>query len=266
MMKKVGIVLTVLAVLVAITGCDVLNPQPVMSEATAHVMTLYAVLTESVLVNNLPTATPAQPTAVQVTSTAVPTAAPTNTPMLELPSVTPAPTNQPIPCYRIGSVKDVTIPDDYDKLAQGEVFVKTWRLLNNGSCNWSANVQIVFVTGAQMDGPASQAIGEAVGVGQTLDVSVTLKAPATSGRHTGYWMLKSPEGNRFGLGANSTESFWVMIVMGSGTVTPSLTKTPSTPLPTKTSTLTPTITLTRTPTLTITPVCPPYPVGMDHCP
>jgi hypothetical protein len=260
MIKKVGIFLLIPAIILGVSGCDVINPQPGMSEPTAHVMTLYAVLTESALMNSMPTATPTlPPTPVRDTATATPK--PTETPLAELPSVTPAPTDFPVPCYRIGWVKDVTIPDNFDELDPGEVFVKTWRLQNSGSCNWAANVQLVFVSGEQMDGPDSQSIGATVGVGQYMDVSVTLKAPTTSGKHTGYWMLKSPEGSKFGLGANGTESFWVMIVMSNVTVTPSLTKTPSTPVPTKTPTISPTLTITRTPTVTITPSITPTCMG-----
>jgi hypothetical protein len=250
-MKKVGIVFLVIALLIASTGCDVINPKPALSEATAHVMTLYAVLTESAHNNSIPTATPTQlPTQIPATATNAPQ--PTLTPVTELPTVTPPPTTQPIPCYRIGWVKDMTIPDNYDQLAPGVEFVKTWRLENGGSCNWPATVQLVFVSGEQMSGPNSQSIDATVGVGQYIDVSVTLTAPATTGKHTGYWMLKSPDGTRFGLGGGA-ETFWVMIQMNGGTVTPSITPTVGTPLPTKTPTLSPTRTVTRTPSPTITP-------------
>jgi hypothetical protein len=254
MIRKVGLFLLVPAMVLTAVGCDVINPQPVMSEPTAHVMTLYAVLTESAMINSMPTATPTlPPTEIPPSPTESPR--PTDTLLPELPSVTPAPTNFPIPCYRIGKLTDVTIPDNYDELDPGEVFVKTWRLTNSGSCNWSASVQLVFVSGAQMNGPNSQTIDATVGVGQYIDISVTLKAPTTAGKHTGYWMLKGPDGTVFGLGSNGTESFWVMIQMSNVTVTPSLTKTPSTPVPTKTPTITPTLTPTRTPTNTITPTC-----------
>jgi hypothetical protein len=268
MMKKAAIAFVVLAAMLAGTGCDVINPQPGMSEATAHVLTLYAVLTESAHGMNLPTATiAAQPTAVPATNTPVPpvaTVAPTNTPVLELPTVTLAPTDVPVPCYRIGNnVKDVTIPDSYDKLAPGEIFVKTWRLQNNGSCSWPATTEIVFVASEQMDGPAAQAIDQAVPVGQLQDVSVTLKAPTKVGTHTGYWMLRSPEGTKFGPGGGGTETIWVIIVISgqSQTLTPSNTKTPTTPLPTKTPTVTPIPTETPTPLMTDTPTITPTCIG-----
>jgi hypothetical protein len=264
MTRRFAIAFVILAAMLAGTGCDVINPQPGMSEATAHVLTLYAVLTESAKEMNLPTATVAvKATGVPATITPAPTVAPTDNPLPELPTVTPAPTDAPLPCYRIGNtVKDVTIPDNYDKLAPGEIFVKTWRLENTGSCSWPASTEIIFVTGDQMDGPDSQSIDRAVAPGQTVDISVTLKAPTKAGTFTGYWMLRSPDGTKFGPGGGSN-TIWVIIVIGGDavTLTPSKSQTPGTPLPTKTPTVTHTPTVTPTPLITNTPTMTPTCVG-----
>jgi hypothetical protein len=224
-------------------------------------MTLYAVLTESAGGVNQPSPT----LALLATDTLMPTALPTNTmtPVAsQLPSVTASVTAQPIPCYRAEFIKDVTIPDDYDKLAPGETFVKTWRLGNNGSCSWPANLQVVFVSSEQMGGPDAQAIGQAVAVGATVDISVTLKAPAGNGRHVGYWMLRAPDGTRFGLGNAGDQTFWVQIIIGSLTPSTTVTQTAGTPLPTNTPTPTSPPTPTRTPTPTATPTMTPT---MPNC-
>ena len=78
--------------------------------------------------------------------------------------------------------------------------MKTWRLENNGTCDWPADTQVVFLSGSQMGAPSSQSIGAAVDVGEERDISVTMKAPAEAGTYTGYWMLKIPNGGRFGIG------------------------------------------------------------------
>jgi hypothetical protein len=248
----------------AASGCGAVKPTSSMNQATAHILTLYAVLTNSAPIQNtsptnpivLPSDTPGIPTNT-------PTFAPTNT--SQLPSVTPTSSQIPVPCYRAAFVKDVTIPDYYDKLAPGETFVKTWRLKNTGTCTWPADTQVVFLSGEQMGAPSSQAVGAAVAVGEDVDISVTMTAPTSAGTYTGYWMLKIPNADRFGIGDNGDQSFWVIIVMGAKSATPSLTKTVGTPPPTKTSTVTPTATSTPTgsptKTPTMTPTCPGgYPV------
>ncbi|MBN2084090.1 MAG: hypothetical protein JW748_02615 [Anaerolineales bacterium] len=260
MIKNIKLLGVAILILGMAAGCAPASPVSGMNQATAHILTLYAVLTNSAPdLNTTPTNpimlasdTPGIPTD---TATLAPSATPTTD---NLPSVTPTPSLLPTPCYRAYFVKDVTIPD-YAKLAAGETFVKTWRLENNGTCNWPADTQVVFVSGSQMGAPSSQSIGAAVAVGEERDVSVTMKAPAEAGTYTGYWMLKIPNAGRFGIGDAGNQSFWVIVVVGSKSPTPSVTKTVGTPPPTKTPTVTPTTTPTPTgsptPIPTNTPTC-----------
>ena len=55
-----------------------------------------------------------------------------------------------------------------------------------------------------------------VAPGQTVDVSVNLTAPATSGTYRGEFRLKASEGQVFGIGANADASFYVQIKAVSG--------------------------------------------------
>jgi hypothetical protein len=220
-------------------------------------MTLYAVLTESAHNLNNPSLTISN-TAVAVIPTGTPTSAATATSAVTiLPSVTPTSSQLATPCYRASFVKE-TIPDGYDKLAPGETFIKTWTLKNTGTCNWAANTNVVFFSGTQMGGPSAQEIGQVVNVGEQIEISVTLAAPAQAGTFRGDWMLRSPEGGRFGLGDAGNLSFWVEIVIKSGAVTPSVTSTVGSPTITRTPSVTrsptaiPTSTGTRTPSLTPT--------------
>jgi peptidoglycan hydrolase-like protein with peptidoglycan-binding domain len=60
-----------------------------------------------------------------------------------------------------------------------------------------------------MGGPASQQLTNGtVAPGQTIDVSVNLTAPASTGTYKGNWKLREPGGTIFGL---STGPFWVQI-------------------------------------------------------
>lgn len=122
-------------------------------------------------------------------------------------------------------ISDVTIPDN-TVLAPGAAFVKTWRVKNNGTCNWEAGYQLVFAEGNQMGGPAGVDVNDTL-PGATVDISVNLTAPVTPGTHTGKWRLRASNGAIFG-------GLTVVIVV------------PATPTPTSVVTPTPTPTLTTT--------------------
>ncbi|MBN1668829.1 MAG: hypothetical protein JW862_17185, partial [Anaerolineales bacterium] len=49
--------------------------------------------------------------------------------------------------------------------------------------------------------------------GETIDLSVNLIAPLTSGSYRGYWMLRSADGKLFGLGDKADKAFWVDILV-----------------------------------------------------
>lgn len=266
MTKAIRLMGTAFPLLLLAAACAPVSSTPAMNQATAHVLTLYAVLTNSAPQQNL---TPTNPivlaSATPGLPTNTPTLAPTQTPLpTDLPSVTPTDSQLPTPCYRAFFVKDVTIPDYYKDLAPGETFVKTWRLRNTGSCNWPDGTLIVFLSGSQMDAPSSQELDGAVAVGEDVDISLTMKAPTESGTYTGNFKLKIPGAGWFGIGDAGDQPFWVIIIVsGSTTKAPTLTKTVGTPLPTKTKSPTPTKSATPTPLPTVTPT--PTPTCASYC-
>lgn len=145
-----------------------------------------------------PTQTPVPPTAIP----------PTNTP---IPTNTPLPTATPVSyCDWVSFVKDVTVPDG-STFAPGEIFTKTWRLRNRGTCTWTPDYMLVFTSGAQMGGTTGVRLPGYVSPGQTVDVSVTLTPPDASGTHLGYWMLRNPSGALFGYGEKANQAFYVEI-------------------------------------------------------
>jgi hypothetical protein len=128
-----------------------------------------------------------------------------------------------IPCNRASFVQDVTIPDG-SSILTGSAFTKTWRLKNIGSCSWNSSYALVFDRGDKMGGPDAQPLSGNIAPGGTLDLSVSLTAPAAAGNYRGYWRLRDGSGLLFGL---STGSFWVDIKA----VSPSATATPVVVLP-----------------------------------
>lgn len=152
--------------------------------------------------------TTAQPTIIPPTNTPTPTA--TATP---LPTYTATPTSTPTPftpCNVAKFVSDVTIQDG-TTFYSGASFTKTWRLKNVGTCTWTTAYDLVFVNGSQMNGNQAQALPSQVKPGESVDISISLKAPKTLGDHQGFWMLRDANGVLFGLGDKANKSFWVSI-------------------------------------------------------
>ena len=145
--------------------------------------------------------------------------APSATPTLSVPATsTPIPaTSTPLPtatavtyCDWVTFLKDVTIPDG-TAMGPGEVFTKTWRLQNRGTCTWTSDYWLVFTGGSQMGETLAVRLPGRVAPGQTVDVSVPLTAPNSLGRQVGYWMLRNPNGALFGYGDKAEKSFYVDI-------------------------------------------------------
>lgn len=139
-----------------------------------------------------------------------PSASPTNpfpTFSLTLPTSTSAPVSI---CNAAAFVRDVTIADGA-VLGAGEGFTKTWRLMNVGTCSWTSDYSLVFVSGDRMQAPASEGLAGTVNPGRTVDVSVELTAPNRNGSYQGYWKLRSGSGVLFGIGGQGQDPFWVKI-------------------------------------------------------
>ena len=114
-------------------------------------------------------------------------------------------------CNNSVFVSDVTVPDD-TVMTPGQSFTKTWKLQNTGSCAWSTSYKVSFVSGNAMGGTTT-ALVAAVQPGQSGDVSVAMKAPATAGDAIGYWILTNDSGQNFG------SSFYVKIKVGGTSTT-----------------------------------------------
>lgn len=120
-------------------------------------------------------------------------------------------------CDNAVYVSDVTIPDG-TVLVPGQSFTKTWRFQNTGTCAWSTSYSIIYVSGDAMSGAAT-ALSAATSSGSTLDVSIAIVAPGTTGTYTGYWKLQNASGATFG------ESVFVKIVVSDNEAT--VTSTPT---------------------------------------
>ena len=149
-----------------------------------------------------PSETPAAPTA---------TASPASpTPAASTPGSTPAPSQTAVPCDQ-AKFDGETIPDG-TVMTPGQSFTKTWTLKNIGSCTWNSSYSIVFISGDALGGPASAPVTTGtVAPGQSVQISLALRAPATEGTFRGNFKLRDPSGAIFGLGPAADQNFWVEI-------------------------------------------------------
>lgn len=148
----------------------------------------------------------------QATETPSPEVTPSITLTLETPTSTlsPQPSATAKPCDWIEFVTDVTIPDSAPIL-QNSAFQKTWRLRNIGTCTWDSRYSLVFVSGNGMNGLAATQLTSVVRPGDTVDLSIGLRAPSKPGITLGYWALRNPSGEVFGVGPNANQAFYVRI-------------------------------------------------------
>jgi hypothetical protein len=104
----------------------------------------------------------------------------------------------------------VSVPDGA-VFTSGAEFTKIWRLRNTGVCTWNSSYSLVHVGGDALSRQDDFPLSGNVRSGETVDVGVNLLAPESAGRYQSEWMLRSPEGYLFGLGAGADVPFWVNI-------------------------------------------------------
>jgi hypothetical protein len=159
----------------------------------------------TVVTEEVPLAASPSVTSVLPTETAVPTSTPlpTQTP---IPTLTPTSTPIPIPCNAAEFITDVTIPDG-SAFTPNTAFEKIWRLKNVGTRTWTDGYNLVFTNGNEMDGPSAIALPGIVESGQSIDISVRLKAPANAGDYQSFWMLRDSGNVLFGIGDDADKPF-----------------------------------------------------------
>lgn len=128
--------------------------------------------------------------------------------LISKPEIITAPTVTVVPsastCVNgMSYVADVTVKDGtvYDPNSS---FRKTWRIYNNGTCTWTTDYVLQFVSGDAMNGSYVR-IPSPVQPGKSIDISADLRAPAKAGNYKGYWQMRTPQGTNFG------QTIWVNI-------------------------------------------------------
>ncbi len=202
-------ILTLLFIGLAVITLPACQRSSSEDDAAATLNPLYTqqALTVAAL-STLSASTPRTPTPIALfTPTSVPQAQPTQA------VSTPVPGGLTGFCDAAQYVADVTVPDD-TVMAPNFAFTKTWRLKNVGTCTWTTSYRVDFDSGNPMSAVFPVNLPNSVAPGQTVDVSVNLVAPATSGSYQGNWKLKNASGTAFGIGSSASQPFWVKIAVG----------------------------------------------------
>ena len=199
-MKRKSALLLILSILLLLTmACSMLeaakkdDPNAVNTIAAQTLEAIFTATSQSLTLTPQPTAIP--PTATE------PIPSPTPLPSATATEVKPTPTKTeiPLPCSKAKFVADVTVPDGTE-MKPNQSFVKTWRITNAGSCTWTSSYQLIYVSGNQMSAPASVGFPKNVPPGSSVDLSVQLVSPNSSGDFTTRFKLKADDGTIFGVG------------------------------------------------------------------
>jgi hypothetical protein len=153
-----------------------------------------------------PTLTILEPSLTLPLPTLTPTPTPTPIPTRIIPSLTPV----PVLCNSVQFVRDVTVIDQ-TPFAPNTDFIKIWRVKNTGSCTWTKDYSLVFVSGDLMDAKKSVFLPYEVKPNNTLDIAIEMKSPGKPGSYRGDWILRAPDGTYFGAGLNGTATLYVSI-------------------------------------------------------
>lgn len=158
------------------------TPVDVNALQTAAVQTVVADITQTA-------AAQPQPTATEFPPTETPIPLPTDT---ATPEVTPT----PLSCDNSAFISDASVPDG-TQMTAGQEFIKTWKVKNIGTCNWTTGYRIIFSHGEKMDGVLTELTTE-IATNTDAEISIKLRAPLKSGTYSGYWRLANNNGYPFG--------------------------------------------------------------------
>ena len=107
---------------------------------------------------------------------------------------------------------------DGSRFPPGESFLKQWNLTNSGSCTWNQNFAAVLVDGDSLAGFTILRFKDLDGFpdagitnGHTLELIISMTAPAQEGSYKSIWMLMDDNGQLFGIGDLGNQHFWAEI-------------------------------------------------------
>lgn len=203
------------------TATPTLDLNPFRTEVAA---TVFAQVTRDLALTPSPTPIPS------FTPTSPPSATPTQAAATASPgpvvSLTPGTPGTPgVSTTDLAEWVSQSIADD-TVFAPGETFTITWRLRNTGTSTWTEGYLLRFYSGNNFGAPNEVVLGRVVLPGETVDISVAMKAPNAAGNYRTDWVMSNESRSNF------KQPVFLRIVVA----------LPPTPTPAPTSTAAPTAT------------------------
>jgi hypothetical protein len=149
----------------------------------------------------------------------------TVTPTGTLQTTTPDPASLAVGCNNLAFVRDVTVPSG-TVMARGQMFRKTWKVQNTGTCDWAFNYILVHTGGDLLSGETGRT-QKRVPVWSWAEVSVDMNAPQTPGKYSSSWRLSDGKGGMFG----ATLTVSIVVKDPDPTAAPTNTSVPPTQTP-----------------------------------
>jgi len=198
------------------TASPTLDLNPIRTEAAA---TVFAQVSRTLAAQ--PTQTPIpSPTVTLAASAASATA---TLPVLTTPLVTGTqPTLAPTPelenraAWVAQSIADNTI------FLPGQAFTLTWTLKNVGASTWTAGYLLRYFSGEPFGAAQEALLGREVPPGDTIEISLAMKAPVKPGDYRTDWVLSTEKRSNF-----KEPVFLKITVANPPTVTPTATTAPT---------------------------------------
>ncbi len=178
---------------VLLAGCGRKAPTPGPEAVyTSAAETVQAQLQTQGLPTTAATATPFE------FKTNTPAGVPPN-PIATLPPIVQPTNQQPTTAPSVPDRGDYISqsPTDDTSIPVGSPFQMTWTVRNTGTTQWTTGYQLRFYAGEKFGSPAFINLPKEVSPGEQVDLTLSLKAPASPGGYTGTWVMTNADGGNF---------------------------------------------------------------------
>jgi hypothetical protein len=191
---KLKLTITILFIALLLVGCGGGASTP-SSGPTPDVAAVRTSAAGTVVSQFTLTAAAFTPTTLLPTNTSAPEATATAT-LPVLAQITNSSGTPEALCDSLEFVADVNVPDN-TPMTPGQDFIKTWKVKNNGSCEWGPGYVLAYAEYTDKMSGQFVALTDVVLPGEEVDVSVQFKAPTQAGTYLSAWQMRNPAGVTF---------------------------------------------------------------------
>jgi len=196
-MKLKLIALTIFfAMLIVACGSPPASTEPTPDVALVRTSAAGTVISQFTLTAAAFTPTPSIPTNTTAPQATAPPASTATATSAVVAQVTNSSGTPEALCDSLAYVADVNVPDN-TVMSPGQDFIKTWRVRNNGICEWGAGYVLAYAGYSEQMSGQFVALTDVVQSGEEVEVSVQFKAPAQAGTYLSAWQMRNPAGVTF---------------------------------------------------------------------